>query len=193
MARYRGAFTLCLIQFAYWSGVNAVMPLVSIYTIDILGATTGQAQGLPALMLAGTTLLAIPMGKLGDRFGKRRVISRGYSIMGCAALGGLVITSIEQGMAVFLLAGIGNAAIVVLNIPLLTELVPRHHMGTASGFLAASGSLAAPIASLAAGGLADAFGPRAIFGLMAATIAIALSLMPGVRPPAETRSTSILE
>jgi MFS family permease len=193
MARYRGAFTLCLIQFAYWSGVNAVMPLVSIYTIDILGATTGQAQGLPALMLAGTTLLAIPMGKLGDRFGKRRVISLGYSIMGCAALGGLVITSLEQGVAVFLLAGIGNAAIVVLNIPLLADLVPRQHMGTASGFLAASGSLAAPIASLVAGGLAEAFGPRAIFGLMAATIAIALSLMPGVRPPTDTRPTNILE
>jgi hypothetical protein len=91
-----------------------------------------------------------------------------------------------------LLGMIGNSksfegAIVVLNIPLLADLVPRHHTGTASG------SLAAPIASLVAGGLADAFGPRAIFGLMAVTIAIALSLMPGVRPPAETRSTSILE
>ena len=30
LARYRGAAIFCLVAFAYWSGVNAVMPLVSV-------------------------------------------------------------------------------------------------------------------------------------------------------------------
>jgi Na+/melibiose symporter-like transporter len=96
LARYRGAVALCLVVFAYWSGVNAVLPLISIYTRDILGATVGEAQLLPALMLLGTTLLALPMGRLGDRLGKRRVIGAGYLIMACAALAGLVITTKDQ-------------------------------------------------------------------------------------------------
>ena len=71
-------------------------------------------------------------------------MSAGYLVMARAALAGLVITTREQGAAVFLLAGIGNAAIMVLTIPLLADLVPRRYMGLATGALAASGSLAAP-------------------------------------------------
>jgi MFS family permease len=95
-----------------------------------------------------------------------------------------VITTVAQGVVVFLLAGVGNAASVVLTIPLLADLVPRRHMGAATGLLAASGSVAAPVASLVAGGLSDVFGPRAIFALMTAMIGLALALMPAVRVPA---------
>jgi maltose/moltooligosaccharide transporter len=184
IGRYRGAAILCLVGFAYWSGVNAVMPLVSVYTRDILHATVGEAQLLPALLLLATTVLALPMARLGDRYGKRRIIAVGYAIMGAAAVAGMVITTKEQGAAVFLLAGVGNAASTVLTIPLLADLVPRRHMGTATGVLAASGSVAAPLASLVAGGLSDLYGPRAIFGLMAAMIGVALVLLPAARPSA---------
>lgn len=180
--RYRGALMLCVVQFAYWSGLNAVLPLVSVYTRDILGATVGQAQLLPALMLLATTILAIPMGKLGDRFGKRRMLSAGYAVMGLVALGGLVITNVPEGVLLFTLAGVGSCAIMVLTLPLLADLVPRHHMGTAAGALAASGSVAAPFASLLAGQLADMYGPRAIFGLMAVMVVVAISFIPLVRP-----------
>jgi len=185
LTRYRGAVYLCLVVFFYWSGVNAVMPLVSVYTRDILGATVGEAQLLPALLLLSTTLMAIPIGYFATRFGKRRTIAAGYAIMGCAALAGLVITTREQGAVVFLLAGIGNAAGMVLTIPLLADLVPRHHMGKATGALAASGSIAAPLASLAAGALSDTFGPRAIFGLMAGMVCAALVILPLIRTPSE--------
>jgi MFS family permease len=181
LVRYHGAAVLYLVMFAYWSGVNAIMPLVSVYTRDILGATIGEAQLLPALMLLSTSLLAIPMGKLGDRYGKRRVIGAGYAIMACAALAAMVITTTQHGAIVFVLAGVGNAASFVLTIPLLADLVPRRHMGSATGILAASGSVAAPLASLAAGALSDLYGPRAIFGLMAAAIVVALALLPFTR------------
>jgi MFS family permease len=181
VAQYRGAFYFFLVSFAYWSGVNAVMPLVSIYLRDILGATVGEAQLLPSLLLLSTTLAAIPIAWLGTRYGKRRVLGAGYFVMGLAALAGLVITTREQGAVVFLLAGVGNAATMVLTLPILADLVPRRHMGLANGILAASGSIAAPLASLVAGALADAFGPRAIFALMAAMVVVAMALLPLVR------------
>jgi MFS family permease len=182
-ARYRGAAVFCLVVSAYWFGVNAVMPLVSLYCREILGASVGEAQLLPALLMLSTTLLALPMGQLGDRYGKRRVISLGYAIMACAALAGLVITTREQGALVFLLAGVGNAASFVLTIPLLADLVPRRHMGAATGAMAASASLAAPLSSLLAGALSTHHGPRAIFGLMALAVIAALALLPAVQAP----------
>jgi MFS family permease len=181
LSRYRPAAVFCLAHFAYWSGVNAVMPLVSIYVRDILHGTVAQAQFLPALLLLSTTLCAIPIGKLADRFGKRRVLGAGYLIMLLAALGGMVITTIPQGVVLFLVAGVGSAASVVLAIPLLADLVPRSQIGGAAGILAASGSLAAPLASLAAGGLSDLYGPRAIFAFMAAAVVGALLLLPAVQ------------
>src|SRR5581483_5050550 len=154
------------------------------YTVDILGASVGEAQLLPSLMLLSTTLVALPMARLGNRYGKRRVIGAGYAVMGVAALLALVITTREQGALVFLLAGVGNGASLVLTVPLLADLVPRPHVGAATGLLAASGSVAAPFASLLAGALADVYGPRAIFAFMAVMIAAALVLLPAVRPPA---------
>jgi maltose/moltooligosaccharide transporter len=179
----RGALVFGLVYFCYWSGVNAVMPLVSIYTQHILGASVGEAQLLPALLLVSTTVLALPMGWLGDRYGRKRVMTAGYAIMGVCGLAGLVITTKEQGAVIFLLAGVGNAASMVLTIPLLAELVPAPRIGTATGLLAASGSVAAPLASLVAGTLSDLYGPRAIFGMMAVMIALALMLMSAIQQP----------
>ena len=188
--RYPGAAVLCVVAFFYWSGVNAVLPLVSIYVKNILHATIGEAQILPALLLLSTTVLALPMAKLGNRYGKRRVIAGGYALIATISLAGLVITTKEQGAVVFLLAGVGNAACLVLTVPLMADLVPRRHIGAATGILAGSGSLAAPIASLVAGTLSDAHGPRVIFLLMSVCVAIALLLLPFVHPLAAEVSES---
>lgn len=183
LRQYRAALVLGLVMVFFWSGVNAVMPLVSVYVLDILHGTVAQAQLLPALMLLTTMLVAMPIGILGDHFGKRRVMGVGTIVIGCAALSGLLITTPLQGAVTFFLAGVGSAAVIVLTVPLLADLVPRHHMGTATGALAAAGSIAAPLSALAAGALSDLFGPRAIFGLMAGMIAVALALLPFTQPP----------
>ncbi|HZT07860.1 MAG TPA: MFS transporter, partial [Chloroflexota bacterium] len=83
------------------------------------------------------------------------------------------------------LAGIGNSAAVVLAIPIMADLVPKQHMGLATGILAAAGSIAAPFASLVAGGLADVYGPRVIFAVMATMTLVGMLLLPGVQPPPE--------
>src|SRR5207253_2120448 len=69
ISRYRGTVMFVLVTFAYWSGVNAVLPLVSIYVRDELNTSVGEAQLLPGLLLLSTTFMAIPAAWLGTRFG----------------------------------------------------------------------------------------------------------------------------
>jgi Na+/melibiose symporter-like transporter len=179
---YRGAFMFCLVSLAYWSGVNAVLPLLTIYVRDILGTTEGEAQLLPGLLLLSTMLMAIPAGWLATRFGKKLVLGAGYAIMAAGAVVGLLITTKEQGMALFFVAGLGNAA-TVLSIPIMADLVPRQHMGVGTGLLAGAGSIAAPAASIVAGGLSQIYGPRVIFAVMAVMVVVAIVLLPTVKPP----------
>jgi len=185
LSQYRGALVFTLMTFFLWGGVNAVLPLVSIFVRDILHASVGEAQLLPALLLLSTTMMAIPVAKLASRVGKRRVLAAGYLIMSLSGIAGMLITTKEQGVVLFLVAGIGNAAAVVLAIPMMAELVPKRHMGVATGLLAAAGSIAAPLASLVAGTLSESYGPRVIFAVMAVMVAIALLLLFGVRAPRE--------
>jgi MFS family permease len=179
-----------LVTFAYWSGVNAVAPLLSIYVRDILGTSVGEAQLLPGLLLLSTTLAAIPVARLGTRFGKRPVLFVGCVMMAIAAVIGLLITTKEQGIVLFLLAGIGNSAAVVLAIPMMADLVPKQHMGAATGVLAAAGSVAAPLASLVAGGLSDTYGPRVIFAVMAVMVSLAALLLLWIQVPQGTGDES---
>ncbi|HZT07995.1 MAG TPA: MFS transporter, partial [Chloroflexota bacterium] len=74
LRRYRGALVFCAVTLAYWSGVNAVLPLLSIFVRDILRTSAGEAQLLPGLLLLSSTLMAIPVGWLGTLVGKRRVL-----------------------------------------------------------------------------------------------------------------------
>jgi maltose/moltooligosaccharide transporter len=186
LSEYRGAAVFLAVVFCYWAGVHAVLPLIAIYTKDVLNANDAEAQLLPALLLLSTTIFALPAGWLGTRFGKRRIISAGYAIMGVGAIGGLLVTTREQGAIVFFLAGLGNAAAQVLTVPLLADLVPRKHMGLANGLLASAASVAAPLSAFVAGALSDYFhSPRVIFALMAVMVCVALALMPGVRKPQE--------
>lgn len=189
--RYTGAFMFLLVTFFYWSGVNAVLPLVSIYVRDILGASVGEAQLLPGLLLLSTALMAIPIAWLSTRFGRRRTLAVGYMLMGVAAVIGLVITTKEQGAVLFFLAGVGNSAAVVLAIPLMADLIPRQQMGAGAGLLAAAGALAAPLASFVAGGFSEVFGPRAIFAVMAVMVLIAIMLLLWVHTPREALAEGV--
>ena len=132
-------------------GSTPCMPLVSIYLRDILGASVGEAQLLPSLLLLSTTVMALPDRLAGDALRQAPRPGRGVHRDGPGGPRRAVHHHQGAGGVVFLLAGTGNAATMVLTLPILAELVPRRHIGLANGIQAAAGSVAAPLASLAAG------------------------------------------
>jgi MFS family permease len=178
---YPGAAAFAAVTFCYWTGANAVIPLLPLFARDVLGASVGQAQFLPGVLLLFSTLFAVPVSRLANRYGKRRVLAISYGLVLISALGSLLATELQHGIALFALAGVGSAAVLVLPVPIMADLVPRHRMGAATGLLAGSASIAAPLASVLAGAMADAFGLRAIFVVMVAFILGALAFLPGAR------------
>lgn len=179
----REALKFCVMQALFWFGINAVLPLVSIYVARELGATTGEAQLLPAVLLITVTVFALPVSLLAQRIGRKPTLMLGLGFLVVAGVLGTVVTTKEQGALTFFIAGLGNACMAVCTVPFLADLVPRERLGVFVGIQAAVSSVAGPLASVVAGGLSDLYGTRVIFVLMAVFLALAGLVLHLIQPP----------
>jgi maltose/moltooligosaccharide transporter len=194
--------------FALYFGLNAVVPFLTLYAVNEIGVTEGEALRLFVVLVAVTGALAVPFGRLGDRGelvlpgsggrwrlrigpapSYRRLLTFGIICQAIAALLGTVATSLPQLLALEVLAGVGNAALTVLWWPMLTQLIPRDRTGVFAGLSATVQSIALPASVVLAGLLIDALHTyRVTFVLLAISSLVALAIIATVRlPEAESR------
>lgn len=122
-------------------------------------------------------LLAVPVGSLSDRIGRRPLIFVAWSVYIVVYVGFAFVGSVWGLVALFLGYGIFYAAADGVIKAWITSLVPEERRGQAFGLnAAASGFLLLP-ASVIAGGLWDASGPKAAFLFGAITAAVALLIV----------------
>jgi MFS family permease len=122
-------------------------------------------------------LLAVPMGRLADRFGRGRVLIGGYALL--------------MGVYVTLLLPIGGYALIVAALGLLgtyyaatdgvlmalgSALVPDELRGSGLALLGTATSLARLVASLVFGALWTLLGIHAAFWWFAVALAVAMAL-----------------
>ncbi|MCW2992233.1 MAG: transporter [Solirubrobacterales bacterium] len=128
--------------------------------------------------------LAVPMGSLSDRIGRRPLIFVAWGTYVVVYVGFAFAGSAELVIALFLAYGIFYAAADGVIKAWITTLVPPDRRGQAFGLNAAAGGLLLLPASVIAGGLWDASGPQAAFLFGAATALVALlvvALSPSLR------------
>jgi EmrB/QacA subfamily drug resistance transporter len=113
--------------------------------------------------LLANTVAAPVYGRLGDVFGRRRlllvalVVFMGASLL--CALAGSMLTLI----AARVLQGLGGAGLMVLAQALIGELVPARQRGTVQGYLAAVIVFSGACGPVAGGFLTQSFGWPAVF------------------------------
>lgn len=142
---------------------------------------------LYALFNLSFTALSVPLGRLGDRIGRRAIIALSYGLYGLLALGFAVATSKVALIALFVAYGCFYAIDEGQTKAYIADLVPDSTRATAIG---AYGFVTAVVylpASLVAGGLWKAFGPRATFGVAAAIAFVALAYFVFFQPEGRRR------
>jgi MFS family permease len=127
---------------------------------------------------AGTFMvLAVPMGRLADRFGRGRVLLGGYVLLLLvyaallAPLGGWLLLIVALGML-----GAYYAATDGVLMALGSAVIPEEVRGSGLALLGTATSLARLFASLAFGGLWALWGIDAALVCFAATLAVAVAL-----------------
>jgi MFS family permease len=133
--------------------------------LDAQHVKTPLLQVVLMLVLFNITyaLIAMPMGVLSDKLGRKRVIALGWLIYGLVYLGFALSSSIWQVWLLFAAYGIFYGICEGAAKAFVADLVPVERRGTAYGLYNGIVGIMALPASLIAGLLWDAFAPAAAF------------------------------
>jgi len=128
------------------------------------------------------TVLFLPMGRLGDRWGHKRVFVLGLAVFTAASLGCARATGIESLIAWRAVQAVGAAGVIPTALTIILAAYPAARRGFAAGLFGAISSAAAALGPTLGGILIDRWGWPAVFwfnlpvGLIG--IALALALIP---------------
>ncbi len=144
-------------------------------------------QVVAMLVLQNVTyaLVALPMGNLSDRIGRRRVIVIGWTLYAAVYLGFAAVSAIWQIWLLFAVYGLYYGIVEGAARAFVADLVPAGRRGTAYGLYHGVVGLTLLPASVIAGWLWSTAGPAAPFYLGAGLAFLAmLALLVLVREPA---------
>jgi MFS family permease len=157
---------------------------------NAVGFAAGDVALLYAVVNGSFTIISTPIGKLGDRLGRRNLIALSY-LLYFATMVGLAFAQ-SKGWVVFLfvLYGAFYAIDEGQTKAFVCDLVPSEARATGIGIYGlVTGALYLP-ASLIGGWLWKVGGPSATFGFAAAVALIALAYFLLALPPAAATSTA---
>ena len=163
-------YVMCVSQFIAMMGMSKVVPFLPFYIRDLGVTNPDDVARWSGLVYAGpffVSFLIVPIwGHLGDRYGRKLMVLR--AIAGLAA--SQVLIGLSQSVEMLFFFRMLQGAIsgfIAAALALISATTPREKSGYAIGLLqtaTASGNIIGP---LLGGSLADAFGYRPIFFLVA--------------------------
>ncbi len=152
------------------SGLNVALPSLALDT----GATQTELTWIVdsyTIVFAGLLLFA---GALGDRYGRRLLLSIGLVIFGSAAMLGLFVTEPSQLIMVRIVMGIGAAAIMPTTLSVITTSFPEAERPKAIGVWVGISGGGAILGLFVTGLLLEWFPWTSFFGLNVALAIVAL-------------------
>ena len=141
------------------SGVNIALPEIS----EHFDAALPTVQWLSLGYVLATSAAIMPMGRLSDMVGRKRVYVTGTAIFILFAVLGGMSQSLSLLITAKVLQGIASSAIQANGMALITEVFPERDRGKAMGMYMAiigSGAITGPIVG---GLLVGSFGWRSVF------------------------------
>jgi EmrB/QacA subfamily drug resistance transporter len=134
--------------------------------LPVIGASTGNVQRVSWIVvgyLIASTIAAAVYGRLGDAFGRRRLMFVALAIFIVASVLCAISPTIELLTAARVLQGLGGGGLMTLSQALIGETVPPRERGRYQGYLAAVAVSANTFGPVAGGYLTEHLGWQSIF------------------------------
>ena len=157
------------------SGINIALPEIA----DHFQADIPTVQWVSLAYSLATSALLMPMGRLSDMIGRKRVYLAGFGLFTVMSFVGGFSNDLVFLVAVKIAQGIGSAGIQANGMAFITEAFPERERGKAMGFymtIIGTGAISGPIVG---GLLVSELGWRSIFfaGIPVSLLAMAAGAM----------------
>jgi EmrB/QacA subfamily drug resistance transporter len=179
----RPALTLMAVCFGlFMVGLDSTVVHIANPAIQAdLDATFGELQWVINAYLLALAVCLIPAGKLGDRFGRKKIYILGVFLFGATSVAIGVIGSIEGVLVFRALQGVSAALLMPQTIALLRSTFSREKFGMAVGIWGGVSSVSIAGGPLVSGLLVQSVGwqwvfyinvPIAVLGIVMAALVV---------------------
>lgn len=179
--------SLTLAALAYATMQMMVVPALPAIQRD-LGASPGDVAWLISAFLLSTAVATPVLGRLGDLYGKERVLIAVLALFACGSVVGGLARSLAALVAARVLQGLGGA-VFPLAFGLARDVLPRERVPVAIGVIAGSFGIGGSVGLVLSGPLVDHVSWHAIFWVGLAIPLAAIACVRAFVPesPARTR------
>ncbi len=183
----------CALTFVLYIGAYIRLPLVPLFASE-LGASTVQVGMINAGFMLAAALLAVPLGLVSDRLGRRRLVLAGMVASALTSLFLAAARSPVQVGAIYLFSGVGLACFSPAMMSYVGDVAPPQFLGRAYGWYTSALYLGMALGP-GLGGAIGAAGFRAAFlvsgAVVAAAIVVGIPRMPAPPPVMRPASTNL--
>ncbi len=176
--------TSCSIAFASYFGSYMRIPVVPLFA-GSLGASTAQVGAINAAFLLMCGALSFPLGLLSDRWGKKPLVVTGLLISGGTSILLWFSQTPLQLIGIYLLFGMGLAAIGPTLMSYVADISPATHLGRSYGWYTTAIYSGMSLGPAVGGFLAQWWGFRALFLIAGAftlvLVGLTAILLPEIR------------
>lgn len=159
LLRYRDLTRYLLVVALANLATGGVTPFIILYLTRALRVPTGAAFFLLLIVTASTAIGLIPAGLLGDRLGKKQVLTAGIALAAIGAFVAFPARSVGGIILPMILVGLTAACVGALNLPLLADLTPSRRTGELFGLYGLIAALCAAAGAVGAGHLVNSAHP----------------------------------
>lgn len=153
---------------------TSVMTFVPLLMTDVAGLAAtdvGVVFGVSGLV---SLVLLIPIGRLSDRVGRKRVLSSGILLMLLGLLGLAYARSFWPILILVTLSSVGRWATDPSILSLLSDITPLRHQGRSQGIYVAAMDVGIIVGPVITGVIWDRAGPQPSYILCAAVAGLAV-------------------
>jgi EmrB/QacA subfamily drug resistance transporter len=161
------------------SSVNVALPAIQ----QEFGADAVALSWVATALLLAVAVFLIPLGKIGDIYGRKKIFTLGLVVYTLASLTGAFSISMPMLIAVRVFQGFGAAMFVTTGMAIVTSVFPPERRGRAIGFYVSAVYIGLSVGPFAGGLLTQHLGWRSNFAVAvpfgAASIWVALKYLKG--------------
>lgn len=173
----RGALaglSLCMLLAALGTSIaNVGLPQMA----EGFTAAFAAVQWVVLSYLLAITAVLVGVGRLGDRFGHRRLLLAGVAVFAVACALCSAAPSLGALVAARALQGLGAATMMAMTMALVTATVPKEQTGRVMGLLGTMSAVGTGLGPAIGGALIAASGWRTLFLVMLPLAALAFVLV----------------